>query len=127
MNPQRLSVVQIMTAVLASCIVLGCNARQNGKSENHLGNLEKIKLLIDWKAEPTYAGFYIAQEKGFYEKRGLDVEIVEGSGAVTAAQLVGSGEYFIASCSGEATAIARSKGLCFYAFGTTALTPTALT
>ncbi len=111
MNPQRLSVVQIMTAVLASCILLGCNARQNGISENPLGNLEKIKLLIDWKAEPTYAGFYIAKEKGFYEKRGLDVEIVEGSGAVTAAQLVGSGEYFIASCSGEATAIARSKGI----------------
>lgn len=84
--------------------------KSNVSQENT--NLKKVKLLIDWKAEPTYAGFYIAKEKGYYENRGLDVEIVEGNGATTSAQIIGEGStYFIGSCSGEATAIARSKGI----------------
>jgi ABC-type nitrate/sulfonate/bicarbonate transport system substrate-binding protein len=72
----------------------------------------KISLLIDWKAEPTYAGFFIAKEMGFYKKRGIDVDIVEGNGATVSAQVIGSGQsYFIGSNSGEATAIARAKGI----------------
>lgn len=73
--------------------------------------LQKVRFLIDWKAEPTYAGFYIAKQQGFFSKRGLDVEIVEGNGATVAAQLVGAGTYDVASCSGETTAIARAKGI----------------
>lgn len=73
--------------------------------------LQKVQILLDWKAEPTYAGFFIAKDQGFFSKRGLDVEIIEGNGATIAAQLVGAGTYSVASCSGEATAIARSKGI----------------
>jgi len=74
--------------------------------------LKHVKLLIDWKAEPTYAGFYLARELGFYKRRGVDVEIAEGSGATVSAQVIGAGDqYLIGSCSGEATAIARSRGI----------------
>ena len=74
--------------------------------------LKSVKLLIDWKAEPTYAGFYISRKRGSYKSRGIDLEIVEGNGATTSAQVIGSGQsYFIGSCSGAATAIARSKGI----------------
>jgi ABC-type nitrate/sulfonate/bicarbonate transport system substrate-binding protein len=75
-------------------------------------NLEKVKILLDWKSEPTYAGFYIAKEKGYFKQQGLDVEIVEGNGATTSAQVIGSTDtYLLGSCSGAATAIARSKGI----------------
>lgn len=74
-----------------------------------------VKILLDWKAEPTYAGFYIAKQKGFFsqiEKDGTSIEIIEGSGATLSAQLMGNGdEYLISACSGEATAIAVSKGI----------------
>jgi ABC-type nitrate/sulfonate/bicarbonate transport system substrate-binding protein len=74
--------------------------------------LEKVKILLDWKAEPTYAGFYIAKEKGYFKQVGLDVEIVEGNGATTSTQVIGSTDtYLLGSCSGSATAIARSKGI----------------
>lgn len=96
-------------ALLTMLMLAGCERKA---SESQAAKLKPVKLLIDWKAEPTYAGFFVAREKGFYKKRGLDVEIVEGNGATTSAQVIGSGQsYFIGSCSGAATAIARSKDI----------------
>ena len=116
---KRKSIILRLTGLLIIAVmyIVSCktydapNAGTN-KNTDAPGDLKRVKLLIDWKAEPTYAGFYIAKEKGFYAKRGVDVEIVEGNGANTSAQIIGEGNsYFIGSCSGEATAIARSKGI----------------
>ena len=75
-------------------------------------SLEKIEMVLDWKALPTYAGFYLARELGAFERRGLDVSFTEVQGATPAAELVGKGDKFwIGSSSGAATAIGRSKGL----------------
>lgn len=72
---------------------------------------EKVELLIDWKPSPTYAGFFLAQQTGAFERRGLDVEIVIGHGASASAEWIGRGDStWIGSSSGAATAIARSRG-----------------
>src|ERR1700722_15260515 len=34
-------------------------------------SLENVDLLLDWKAAPTYAGFYIAREIGAFRNRGV--------------------------------------------------------
>ena len=39
--------------------------------------LQKIKLQLQWKHQFEFAGFYAAQEKGFYADVGLDVTFVE--------------------------------------------------
>ena len=39
--------------------------------------LQHIKLQLQWKHQFEFAGFYAAQEKGFYKEAGLDVEFVE--------------------------------------------------
>ena len=39
--------------------------------------LEKVSLQLQWKHQFEYAGFYAAQEKGFYADVGLDVTFVE--------------------------------------------------
>lgn len=72
---------------------------------------EKVELLIDWKPSPTYAGFFLAQQTGLFERRGLDVEITIGHGASASAEWIGRGDgTWIGASSGAATAIARSKG-----------------
>ncbi len=74
--------------------------------------LEKVNMLLDWKALPTYAGFFLAKELGAFERRGLDVDFTEVQGATPAAAMVGDGKKFwIGSSSGAATAIGRSRGL----------------
>ena len=74
--------------------------------------IEKVEMVLDWKALPTYAGFYLARELGAFERRGLDISFTEVQGATPAAELVGKGDkIWIGSSSGAATAIGRSKGL----------------
>ncbi|HEV8614498.1 MAG TPA: ABC transporter substrate-binding protein [Methylomirabilota bacterium] len=98
----------VLLLLLVAVLAVACATERAGSQPP----LRKVKVLIDWKAGPTYAGFYLAKERGFYSRRGLDVEIVEGTGATVSAQVIGAGApYFIGSSSAEATAIARSKGL----------------
>lgn len=37
--------------------------------------LKKVSFMPQWTAQAQFAGYYMAQEKGFYKKRGLDVAI----------------------------------------------------
>jgi ABC-type nitrate/sulfonate/bicarbonate transport system substrate-binding protein len=39
--------------------------------------LEKVTLQLKWKHQFQFAGYYAAQEKGYYREAGLDVSIVE--------------------------------------------------
>lgn len=74
--------------------------------------LTKVELLLDWKALPTYAGFFLAKDLGAFERRGLDVTFGEVQGAIPAAEAIGDGsKYWIGSSSGTATVIGQSKGL----------------
>lgn len=40
---------------------------------------EKIVFTPQWTAQAQFAGYYVAQEKGFYREAGVDVEIVHPS------------------------------------------------
>jgi NitT/TauT family transport system substrate-binding protein len=49
---------------------------------------EKLQFRLNWTLYGEHAPFFVAREKGFYPDEGLDVEILEGSGSTTVAQLV---------------------------------------
>jgi diguanylate cyclase (GGDEF)-like protein/PAS domain S-box-containing protein len=40
---------------------------------------EHIKLQLKWRHQFQFAGYYAAQQQGYYRDEGLDVEIIEGS------------------------------------------------
>ncbi|MFN0299423.1 MAG: ABC transporter substrate-binding protein [Burkholderiales bacterium] len=50
--------------------------------------LDKFSFRLNWTLYGEHTGFFVARDKGFYKEEGLDVEIVEGSGSTTVAQLV---------------------------------------
>src|SRR6185437_13973058 len=50
--------------------------------------LEKFPFRLNWTLYGEHAPFFVALDKGFYKEEGLDVEILEGSGSTTVAQLV---------------------------------------
>ncbi len=52
------------------------------------GNLTKLQFRLNWTLYGEHAPFFVALDKGFYKDEGLDVEILEGSGSTTVAQLV---------------------------------------
>jgi len=43
------------------------------------GDLKPVKFQMQWVTQAQFGGYYAAVEKGFYEKYGLDVELLEGS------------------------------------------------
>ena len=54
--------------------------------------LAKVKLALNWVAEPEFGGFYAARESGAYSRAGLDVEILGGGAGVPVVQMVATGQ-----------------------------------
>ena len=50
-----------------------------------------LSVRLDWLTTGYQAPFFLAAEKGWFKKAGLDVTIQQGTGSVTTVQLVGGG------------------------------------
>jgi len=73
--------------------------------------LERVEILLDWRPLPTYAGFFLARERGAFERRGIAVTFAETQGAIASTEAIGTGKpHWIGTSSGAATAIGRSRG-----------------
>src|SRR5207249_2280377 len=54
----------------------------------HAQPTTKFQFRLNWTLYGEHAPFFVARDKGFYRDEGLEVEIQEGSGSTTVAQLV---------------------------------------
>lgn len=81
---------------------------------------DKVKFLLDWTWWPPQIPLIVAQEKGFYSGAGLDVEMKQGSGSGTTAQLIGQGTYEIGNVDLTVAAQAITKGASMKAVANTA-------
>lgn len=61
----------------------------------------KIKMALNWKAEPEFGGFYEGNRKGIYKKAGFDVEILEGGSGTPTPQMLMAGQVDYAIVSSE--------------------------
>src|SRR5687768_7845114 len=57
---------------------------------------EKMTVLLDWFVNPDHAPLIVAKEKGFFEKHGLEVELVEPADPNLPPKLVAAGQGDIA-------------------------------
>jgi NitT/TauT family transport system substrate-binding protein len=73
---------------------------------------DKVSLRLKWLHQAQFAGYYVAQDKGFYKAERLDVTINPGGPQIVAENLVASGADHFAHGGGLETAMtAREKGL----------------
>jgi len=72
---------------------------------------ESVSAILNWKPNPTQAGYFVARERGFYEEEGLEVELVSGQGGGFAAKQVGLGNYDVGLGGGVAVLQARANDL----------------
>ncbi len=70
----------------------------------------KIKLALNWVAEPEFGGIYAAQLNGDFKRNGLEVEILPGGAGAPTWQLVGSAQADYAIASADEVLIARRRG-----------------
>ncbi len=70
-----------------------------------------ITLQLKWVAQSQFAGYYVAEDKGFYDEEGLDVEIKAGGPDIAPEQVIaGGGADVIVAWMGGAL-VAREKGV----------------
>src|SRR5262245_33736578 len=53
---------------------------------------DKVKFQLDWIIEGKHVPFYVARDRGFFEKNGLDVTLLEGKGSANSATFVDLGQ-----------------------------------
>ena len=70
---------------------------------------EKVSLAVDWILNGTHAGYFIAQEKGFYKEKGLDVSISRGFGSGDTIKRVATGSVDFGIADTGAVIAARSN------------------
>ena len=58
---------------------------------NQTQALEQVTLQLKWQHQFQFAGYYAAQEKGFYREKGLDVRLVEATPETSVVSEVVSG------------------------------------
>jgi NitT/TauT family transport system substrate-binding protein len=90
--------------ILLSLFVFGCDASQPPKAP------DPVTLQLKWVHQAQFAGFYVAQDKGYYAQEHLQVSFLEGGPGIDLAQPVVSGKAQFGVMTPEEILIQRSQG-----------------
>jgi NitT/TauT family transport system substrate-binding protein len=71
---RMLALILAMAFVLAAC---GDDTGEGGSEE--CDELDEVRVQLQWVAQSQFAGYFVANDLGFYEDECLDVEILEGA------------------------------------------------
>ena len=100
---RRQFLCQVGVAAGLAAVPLGRRGRAQAKRQ--------VTMRLDWLYQGPNAGFLVAQDKGFYEQAGLNVEIGPGKGSGSTAQLVASKATQFGFADGFVVGNSVSKGM----------------
>ena len=100
---RRQFLCQVGVAAGLAAVPLGRRGRAQAKRQ--------VTMRLDWLYQGPNAGFLVAQDKGFYEQAGLNVEIGPGKGSGSTAQLVASKAAQFGFADGFVVGNSVSKGM----------------
>jgi ABC-type nitrate/sulfonate/bicarbonate transport system substrate-binding protein len=94
--------------VAAVMLVAGCGSSDSKSSTS--SEKQHVKIMLDWTPNTNHNGIYLAKERGYYDKAGLDVEIVQ-PGEQGGLAALGSGSVDFAVSVQESLIPARVEGV----------------
>ena len=101
MNRARAAAI-VLAVLAAAALTAGLAACGGSTAAQSEGPAQKVTLQLNWFHEAEFAGYYVADAKGFYRDSGLDVEIREGGPGAPAIDAVRAGDVdFAISSFGE--------------------------
>lgn len=106
-RPGRILAVLALTLGLAAC------------GQSHDAAPGAVTLALDWFAQPSNAGAYLAKAHGDYARQGLDVIIQPGGAQAVAIQVVASGRAQFGLETGAHIIEARARGIPIVAIAAT--------
>ena len=72
---------------------------------------DKVTLRLDWVYGSEHAPIFLARDKGFFAKEGIDVTILPGEGSTVTVKLVGNGTTDFGYATADQALMAYAKGL----------------
>jgi ABC-type nitrate/sulfonate/bicarbonate transport system substrate-binding protein len=104
---KRILVILLIVSIITLSACSNNSKKQDGKTSDKTSvaddkntkdtaKKEKVRIVLDWTPNTNHTGLYVAQEKGFFEEQGLEVEIMQPpEGSTTALVGVGGAEFGI--------------------------------
>lgn len=89
MRKQRWVRTLVLGAVLA--LVAAACGDDESDTTKPAGEMEKVRLQLQWVPQSQFAGYFAAVDQGFYADEGLDVEIIPGAVEIVPQQVVAQG------------------------------------
>ncbi|MBR9863476.1 MAG: ABC transporter substrate-binding protein [Rhodobacteraceae bacterium] len=93
---------KIVTTALAGAMALGASFAQAA---------DDVTLQLKWVTQAQFAGYYVAQDKGFYEEEDLNVTIKPGGPDIAPAQVIAGGGADVVLDWMPSALASREKGL----------------
>lgn len=100
-----------LLALLLAALAAHLSACSRSKRAGAGDERAKVKLVLNWVADPEFGGFYAAREGGAFAKSGLDVEIVGGGAGVPVVQMVAAGQADFGISGADEILMARARGV----------------
>ena len=80
--------------------------------------MRPVKFTLSWLAQGSSAFVYVGREKGFFKKRGIDLQISRGFGSLAAAQAIAAGQFDFGLVIAAPLILMLTKGLPLKSIGT---------
>ncbi|MFZ3049020.1 MAG: ABC transporter substrate-binding protein [Desulfatirhabdiaceae bacterium] len=90
--------------IILSLFLFGCNTSQPPKAP------DEVTLQLKWVHQAQFAGFYVAQEKGYYTEENIKITFLEGGPEIDLAQNILFGRAHFGVMAPEDILIQRSQG-----------------
>jgi NitT/TauT family transport system substrate-binding protein len=84
-----------------------------------IAETRQVKFTLPWLAQGSFAFVYMANAKGYMQKRGIDMSIARGFGSFASAQAITTGQFDCGLCAAPALTLSVAKGLPLIALATT--------
>ena len=94
-------------ALIAALAFTACGS----KSEDVTPVREEFNVALDWYANPDHAGFFVAEDRGYFEDAGLDVSLDSPTDPSLPIKLVAAGRADLAISYEPEVLLARQQGL----------------
>ncbi len=92
-----------------SSVAFACGGSDSGNSSGS-GQLGQVSYAFSWILNVQQAGSYIAKERGYYRKAGVDVTFIPGGTTYAAEPIVASGKALLAMSAPQTTGAAVNQG-----------------
>lgn len=104
---KKLLALILISILIPAGLLTGCGTQTNQPKTT----LTPVTIMLDWSPNTNHTGLYVAKDKGYFAREGLDVKIIQPSTDGTVEQLVATGKADFGVSQQEQVTTARTNDI----------------